>query len=163
MITKDLVPPVPTYPSNLLAPHDLQQATALYNGMIHLLAPFHIRGAIWYQGESNMGEGMRYAEHMKALLAGWRKLWGEGDFPFYFVQIAPYNYGGNPEAEAELWEAQTVAANTISNAGMAVINDVGNLKDIHPTNKQDVGHRLAFAGSGQNLRTKRPGLFRPHF
>jgi len=76
-------------------------------------------------------------------VTGWRTVWNEGDFPFYFVQIAPFNYGGNPETEAELWEAQTVAAQTIPNAGMAVVNDIGNLKDIHPTNKQDVGHRLA--------------------
>jgi len=76
-------------------------------------------------------------------VTGWRKLWGEGDFPFYFVQIAPYNYGNNPETEAEIWEAQTAAANTIPNTGMAVVNDIGNLKDIHPTNKQDVGHRFA--------------------
>jgi sialate O-acetylesterase len=143
MVTKEVVPEVPAYPSDLLAPHDLQQATALYNGMIHPLEPFALRGAIWYQGEANMGEGMKYAERMKALVIGWRTVWNEGDFPFYFVQIAPYNYGGNPETEAELWEAQTVAAGTIPNAGMAVVNDIGNLKDIHPTNKQDVGHRLA--------------------
>jgi sialate O-acetylesterase len=143
MTAKGLVPPMPTYPDDLRAPHDLQQATALFNGMIHPLAPFPIRGAIWYQGESNMGEGMRYADHMRALLAGWRTLWGEGDFPFYFVQIAPYNYGGNPATEAELWEAQTVAADTIPNAGMVVVNDIGNLQNIHPTDKQDVGHRLA--------------------
>ena len=64
-------------------------------------------------------------------------------FPFYFVQIAPYNYGDNPQILARLWEAQTTAANTIPNAGMAVVNDIGNLRDIHPKNKQDVGHRLA--------------------
>ena len=73
--------------------------TALYNGMIHPLCPFALRGAIWYQGESNSGEGMLYADRMKALIAGWRQLWGEGDFPFYFVQIAPYNYGGDPEID----------------------------------------------------------------
>jgi sialate O-acetylesterase len=143
LVAKELVPAVPTYPSDLLPPHDVQNPTALYNGMIHPLIPFALRGAIWYQGESNMGEGMWYAERMKALVAGWRDLWGEGDFPFYFVQIAPFKYGGNPEREAELWEAQTVAADTIPNAGMAVVNDIGNLKDIHPTDKQDVGHRLA--------------------
>jgi sialate O-acetylesterase len=143
MTAKEIVPPVPAYPDILLAPHDVQQATALYNGMIYPLEPFAMRGAIWYQGEANMGEGMRYAERMKALVTGWRTVWAEGDFPFCFVQIAPYNYGGNPETEAELWEAQTVAAGTITNAGMAVVNDIGNLKDIHPTNKQDVGHRLA--------------------
>ncbi|HZI31608.1 MAG TPA: sialate O-acetylesterase, partial [Candidatus Binatia bacterium] len=77
---KNLVPPVPTYPDELLAPHDVQQATALYNGMIHPLVPFPMRGAIWYQGEANESEGMLYAERMKALVAGWRTLWNEGDF-----------------------------------------------------------------------------------
>lgn len=143
MVVKDVVPPVPVYPSELLAPHDLQQATALYNAMIHPLESFALRGAIWYQGEANEGEGMLYAERMKALVNGWRTVWNEGDFPFYFVQIAPFNYGDNPEKLAELWEAQTVAAGAIPNTGMAVVNDIGNLKDIHPTNKQDVGHRLA--------------------
>jgi sialate O-acetylesterase len=143
MATKAVVPPVPAYPDDLLPPHDLQNATALYNAMIHPLEPFAFRGAIWYQGEANMGEGMKYADRMKALVTGWRQVWNEGNFPFYFVQIAPYNYGGNPETEAELWEAQATAAQTIPNAGMAVVNDIGNLGDIHPTDKQDVGHRLA--------------------
>jgi sialate O-acetylesterase len=138
-----LVPPMPGYPPELLAPHDLQNPTALYNGMIHPLCPCAFRGAIWYQGEANLGEGMYYTERMKALVGGWRELWHEGDFPFYFVQIAPYNYGGNPEREAEFWEGQAAAAQSISNAGMAVINDIGNLADIHPKDKQDVGHRLA--------------------
>jgi sialate O-acetylesterase len=143
MAAKEVVPPVPSFPDDLLTPHDLQNATALYNGMIHPLEPFALRGVIWYQGEANMGEGMRYTERMKALVTGWRTVWNEGDFPFYFVQIAPYNYGGNPQSEAELWQAQATAAETIPNAGMAVVNDIGNLSDIHPTNKQDVGHRLA--------------------
>jgi sialate O-acetylesterase len=138
-----VVPPMPVFPKELLPPHDLQNATALYNGIIHPLCPFALRGAIWYQGESNLGDGMRYAERMKALISGWRELWHEGDFPFYFVQIAPYNYGGNPETEAEFWEAQQTAAQSIPNTGMAVINDIGDLKDIHPKNKHDVGYRLA--------------------
>jgi sialate O-acetylesterase len=137
-----LVPAMPAYPQELLPAHDVQNATALYNGMIHPLVPFALRGAIWYQGEANMGEGMRYAERMKALIEGWRQVWGQGDMAFYFAQIAPYNYGGNPETEPELWEAQA-AAQKIPNTGMAVINDIGNLKDIHPKDKQDVGHRLA--------------------
>lgn len=141
--TNGLVPPVPSYPDELRAPHELQQATALYNGMIHPLIPFSIRGAIWYQGESNESEGMLYAERMKALIAGWRELWNEGDFPFYFVQIAPFKYGDNLVKEAELWEAQATAANVIPNTGMAVVNDIGNLSDIHPKDKKDVGHRLA--------------------
>jgi len=121
----------------------VQHATALYNGMIHPLVPYALRGAIWYQGESNLGDGPLYTERMKALIAGWRQLWGLGDFSFYFVQIAPYNYGGNPEKEAVLWEAQAVASQVMPNTGMAVINDIGDLKDIHPTNKQEVGRRLA--------------------
>jgi sialate O-acetylesterase len=137
-----LVPTMPTYPAELQPPHDVQNATALYNGMIHPVQPFALRGAIWYQGESNSGEGMLYAEHMKALIGGWRQLWGEGDFPFYYVQIAPYNYGGNPEVIGEFWEAQT-AAQAVPNTGMAVISDIGDLKDIHPKNKQEVGRRLA--------------------
>ncbi len=139
---RELVPTMPTFPTELLPPHDVQDATALFNGMIQPLIPFAMRGVIWYQGESNDGDGMVYADRMKALLNGWRQLWGEGDFPFYFVQIAPFNYGGNPETTAELWEAQT-AAQAIPNTGMVVVNDIGNLKDIHPTDKQDVGHRLA--------------------
>jgi sialate O-acetylesterase len=140
---KTLVPTMPAYPAELLAPHELQQATALFNGMIHPLIPFAMRGALWYQGESNLGEGMLYAEKMKALVSGWRQLWGEGDFPFYFVQIAPFNYGGDAERMGDFWQAQAAAAQAIPNCGMAVINDIGDLKDIHPTNKQEVGRRLA--------------------
>ncbi len=138
-----LVPAMPVYPQQLLPPHDLQNPTALFNGMICPVHPFGLRGSIWYQGEANNGEGMLYAEKMKALVVGWRQFWGEGDFPFYFVQIAPFNYGGKPENLAELWEAQTAAARDIPSAGMAVINDIGNLQNIHPTNKQEVGRRLA--------------------
>ena len=138
-----LVPKLPEYPAELLPPHDLQNATALFNGMIHPLCPYSLRGAIWYQGESNSGEGRLYTERMKALVGGWRNIWGEGQFPFFFVQIAPYNYGGNGERIGEFWEAQALAAEQIPNAGMAVINDIGNLKDIHPKNKQEVGRRLA--------------------
>jgi sialate O-acetylesterase len=142
LTNQKLVPAMPTYPAELLPPHDVQNPTALYNGMIHPLHPFPIRGAIWYQGDSNMGEGMGYTEKMKALIGGWRQMWSEGDFPFYFVQIAPYDYGGNPERVGEFWEGQA-AAQEIPNTGMAVINDIGNLKDIHPANKQEVGRRLA--------------------
>jgi len=138
-----LVPPMPVYPAELLPPGNLQHATALYNGMIHPLAPFGIRGAIWYQGESNLDDGARYADRMKALVAGWRKVWGQGEFPFFFVQIAPYNYGGEAERMGPFWEAQARAAAEIPNAGLAVINDIGDLKDIHPANKHDVAHRLA--------------------
>jgi sialate O-acetylesterase len=133
---------MPTFPPELLPPHDVQNATALYNGMICPLCPLAIRGAIWYQGESNLAEGKLYTERMKALIGGWRKLWGLGDFPFYFVQVAPWNYGIKPQTEPEFWMAQT-AAQSIPNTGMVVTNDIGNLADIHPKNKQEVGRRLA--------------------
>lgn len=141
-LDRALVPPMPTYPAELLPPRDVQHATALYNGMVHPLCPFALRGAIWYQGESNLAEGMLYFERMKALITGWRKIWATGDLSFYFAQIAPFNYGGKPERLAELWEAQATAASTVPNTGMAVINDIGDLKDIHPANKQEVGRRL---------------------
>ncbi len=70
-----------------------QTPTYLYNGMMHPLVPFAIRGAIWYQGESNLNDGMLYFEKMKALIQGWRSVWNEGDFPFYYVQLAPFHYG----------------------------------------------------------------------
>ena len=126
-------------------PLDHNQApTALYNGMVHALVPFAIRGAIWYQGESNRGEGMLYYQKMKALIGGWRKVWDQGEFPFLFVQLAPWRYPGDaPEALPEIWEAQLAAVRAIPNTGMAVTTDIGNLADIHPKNKQDVGLRLA--------------------
>ncbi len=138
-----LVPPMPAFPEELLPPGNLQQSTALFNGMIRPLCPFPLRGAIWYQGESNASEGKLYTERMKALILGWRQIWNTGEFPFYYVQIAPFTYGGmQPQTIGEFWEAQA-DAQEIPNTGMAVINDIGNLKDIHPSNKQEVGRRLA--------------------
>ena len=118
--------------------------TGLYNGMVHSLVPFAMRGAIWYQGESNLRDGMLYHEKMKALINGWRAVWNQGDFPFYFVQLAPFTYGGgaSPYFLPEIWEAQT-ATLALANTGMAVTTDIGNLRDIHPRNKQEVGRRLA--------------------
>jgi sialate O-acetylesterase len=118
------------------------QPTGLYNGMVHPLIPFAIRGAIWYQGESNREDGSAYAAKMRALIAGWRTIWDQGDFPFYYVQLAPFRYGGDPYLLPQIWEAQADVL-SVPNTGMAVINDIGNLSDIHPRNKQDVGRRLA--------------------
>ena len=119
-----------------------QSPLALYNGMIAPLVPYGIRGALWYQGESNNGEAMLYFEKKKALIAGWRSIWNKPDLPFYFVQLAPFRYGGDPKNLAGIWEAQT-ATLSIPNTGMAVTVDISNLTDIHPKNKQDVGKRLA--------------------
>ena len=136
-------PPSPAFPDTLQPYRSHQDPTMLYNGMIHALVGFPIRGAIWYQGESNRADGMLYFEKKKALISGWRELWGQGHFPFYFVQIAPYQYGQEDPAElARFWEAQS-AVQQIPATGMVVTNDIADLKDIHPVNKQDVGLRLA--------------------
>jgi sialate O-acetylesterase len=136
-------PSPPAWPKHPL--DDSGKPTGLYNAMIHPLVPFAIRGAIWYQGEANLSEGMLYCEKMKALIGGWRKVWGQGDFPFYYVQLAPYRYRWGPPSPyklPELWKAQT-AALAIPNTGMAVTVDISSLDDIHPKNKQEVGRRLA--------------------
>jgi len=124
--------------------NDQQQPTMLYNAMIHPFVPFAIKGAIWYQGESNMGEGMLYAEKMKALIQGWRKVFDNPDLGFYYVQLAPYFYGDQPTRLPEFWEAQSSVEKAVSKTGQAVINDlVDNIRDIHPQRKQQVGERLA--------------------
>ena len=126
--------------------------SVLYNAMISPLVGFGIRGALWYQGESNcLGQDDEsYSDKMTALVGGWRKLWCEGDFPFYFVQIAPFKYTGtrprrsSPEVLPVFWTVQSRAARQIRNAGMAVTTDlVDDIDNIHPRDKQDVGHRLA--------------------
>ena len=127
---------------NLVKDINHQTPLALYNGMVHPLVPFAIRGVLWYQGESNNGEGMLYYEKMKALIAGWRSVWKNPKMPFYFVQLAPYNYGGDDTRLAGIWEAQAETLE-LPNTGMAVTTDIGNVKDIHPRNKQEVGRRLA--------------------
>jgi sialate O-acetylesterase len=146
-INLPLQPEIPLHPQ-----HDPQAPTVLYNAMIHPLIPFAIRGAIWYQGESNRNDGLIYTKKMEALISGWREVWNVGDFPFYYVQLAPYDYSYTPEEEGSgvpdhlrlplIWEAQLNALK-IPNTGMAVITDIGNLYDIHPRNKKDVGCRLS--------------------
>jgi sialate O-acetylesterase len=117
-------------------------AGALYNSMIAPILPYGIAGAIWYQGESNCGNYPIYSLLMKTLIESWRADFKK-DFPFYFVQIAPYTYGPNGKAEY-LREQQEQASKTIPKTGMVVISDlVDNIKDIHPKNKFDVGKRLA--------------------
>ena len=139
--------PVPAAPG--AAPgHPLNnnyQHTGLYNGMIHPIVPFGIRGFLWYQGESNNGQGMHYFQLKKGLIEGWRSVWnqeGNRDFPFLFAQLAPFNYGGDPTRLCGIWEAQT-ATLSVKNTGMAVLTDITTINDIHPPNKQDVGKRLS--------------------
>jgi len=117
----------------------------LFNGMIAPLLPFAIRGVIWYQGESNADRAAQYRDLFQVLICNWRRAWGQGDFPFYFVQLANYMARQEQPTEsqwAELREAQTLAL-ALPNTGMAVAIDIGEAEDIHPRNKMDVGLRLA--------------------
>lgn len=139
-----LIAPPPVFPGQLAPYTNHQQPTVLYNAMIHPFVPLALRGAIWYQGESNMSEGMVYAEKMKALIQGWRTVFNNPDLGFYYVQLAPFVYGGDSTRLAFLWEAQAAVEKSLPKTGMAVINDlVTNIKDIHPPRKKPVGQRLA--------------------
>ena len=134
----------PNFPDQLIPYANQQQPTVLYNAMIHPFVPFALKGAIWYQGESNMGEGMLYAEKMKALIQGWREVFNNPDLGFYYVQLAPFIYGDQPTLLPALWEAQSSVEKALPKTGQAVINDlVDDLRDIHPVRKQPVGERLA--------------------
>ncbi|MDZ7374368.1 MAG: hypothetical protein ONB23_10415 [candidate division KSB1 bacterium] len=113
----------------------------LYNGMIHPLVGYGIRGVIWYQGESNVGRAEQYARLFPAMIRDWRSRWGLGNFPFYFVQIAPYNYGNG--LSPFLREAQLLTYRRVENTGIVVTTDISDPSTIHPANKQEVGRRLA--------------------
>jgi sialate O-acetylesterase len=114
--------------------------TVLWNGMIAPLLPYAIRGTVWYQGESNVRRERQYRTLFPALIADWRTAWGEGDFPFLFVQIAPHR-----DMTPELREAQLLSWQRTPNAAMVVTTDAGDANDIHPAHKQPVGARLALA------------------
>jgi sialate O-acetylesterase len=114
--------------------------TVLYNGMIAPLLPYAMRGVIWYQGEANVGRERQYRTLFPAMIADWRQQWGRGDFPFLFVQIAPYS-----TMSPEIREAQLLSWKSTKNTAMAVTLDCGDAEDIHPANKQPVGARLALA------------------
>jgi len=122
---------------------DQHNATVLFNGMIQPVIPFALRGVIWYQGESivdaNKGGIALYPQVQAALIRNWRKLWGEGDFPFYIVQLAGQEAASNSPL---VREAQATVLD-LPNTGMAVASDIGEAKNVHPKNKQDVGDRLA--------------------
>ena len=113
--------------------------TSLYNGMIHPLIPYTIKGAIWYQGESNVGFEDEYRIVFKNMINGWRSKWRH-EFPFYFVQIAPFNY--NNGLSPALRDAQRKVT-TLANTGMVVTLDIGDPENIHPAKKNEVGKRLS--------------------
>jgi len=133
-------PAQPPSPPILSVGHNAE--LGLYQAMIHPLQPYGLRGFIWYQGESNRGDGLSYRWKMEALIKGWRSVFQNDKAPFLFVQLAPFDYGNNDSQLPEIWAAQSETLE-IPHTGMAIINDIGNPKDIHPTNKSAVGHRLA--------------------
>ncbi|RKX47366.1 MAG: sialate O-acetylesterase [Verrucomicrobia bacterium] len=134
---------------------DFERTGRLYNGMIAPLIPFTIKGAIWYQGESNGGRGHQYQRLFPAMITSWREEWNQGDFPFYFVQLAnfiehkpteevKYEKPAMPQPHgwAELRNAQLLTL-SVTNTGMAVTIDIGEANNIHPANKIDIGKRLS--------------------
>ena len=134
----------PSFPDRIKPYTNHQDPTMLYNGMVAPLVPFAIKGSIWYQGESNRFDGMLYLHKTRALIDGWRSVWSIPDLPYYYVQIAPFQYGNEPrDILPKFWLAQAEIEKQIPNTGMVVVSDIGNLTDIHPRNKQDAGRRLA--------------------
>jgi sialate O-acetylesterase len=118
----------------------------LYHARVEPILPYAIRGCIWYQGESNAGRAYQYREMFPLMIKSWREDWKQGDFPFYWVQLADFKDEQPAPGDsdwAELREAQTMTLDKLPNTGQAVIIDVGEGADIHPRNKLDVGRRLA--------------------
>ncbi len=128
-----------------MRPGDPNQVTVLYNAMIAPLEKFPIKGVIWYQGESNVGRAQQYRTLLPTMIQDWRTRWNEGNFPFYIVQIAPWQAvkpQPSQSAWAELQEAQAITARTVPNSGLATCIDIGDPTNIHPKDKSDVGKRL---------------------
>lgn len=140
------------------SPSNPNKTTLLYNAMIHPLLPYSIRGAIWYQGEANAGRAYQYRELFPLMIKDWRKQWKNGDFPFYFVQLANFKEKKEQPAEsdwAELREAQLMTL-SLPNTGMASAIDIGDAKDIHPKNKQEVARRLSLIARAKVYGEKIP-------
>ena len=150
--------PVPDRPSGPAGPDSPHRPANLFNGMIAPLLPYAIQGAIWYQGESNASRAYQYRTLFAAMIEDWRQAWQQGPFGFYFVQLANFTDRLPDPGDsdwAELREAQTMAL-SLKNTGMAVIIDIGEAKNIHPKNKQDVGKRLALAALAKSYRKRIP-------
>jgi sialate O-acetylesterase len=126
--------------------------TVLFNGMLNPVIGYTIKGVIWYQGETNYINAEQYTKLLSTMVGEWRRLWDQGSFPFYYAQIAPFDYSVFHTTDdyeekynsAYLREAQLKAMNSIPNSGMAVLLDIGEKDNIHPMNKEAGGHRLAY-------------------
>lgn len=132
----------------------------LFNGMIAPLSSYRFAGVLWYQGEANVGRGWQYARLFPTLIANWRSRLADGqDLPFLFVQLAPFHYQGHaPEALPELWQAQLETFRSVPRTGMAVTTDIGDLADIHPGNKVEVGRRLALWALSNHFGAEDPAV-----
>jgi sialate O-acetylesterase len=133
-----------------------KRPSTLYNGMLFPLIPYAIKGVIWYQGEGNESNPKLYDKLFPAMITNWRNDWGQGDFPFLFVQLAGFKKLQTEPSEegwARLREAQTKALK-LPNTGMITAVDIGDEKDVHPKNKQDVGYRLAQCALGKVYKRK---------
>jgi sialate O-acetylesterase len=149
-------------------PSPYSTPSCLYNAMIHPLVPFNFKGAIWYQGESNVGRAEQYKRLFPTMIKDWRTQWN-ADFPFYFVQIAPFKYNSSEDSSLdESQELRDAQRHTLSleKTGMVVTMDIGDNTNIHPSNKQDVGKRLAGLALandyGKNITASGP-LYKRHF
>ena len=145
-------------------------ATTLYNGMLHPFIGFTIKGCIWYQGETNYDRPDQYEKLFPAMVKEWREEFGQGDFPFYFAQIAPYNYAQLPNAgqggkynSAYLRDAQRKAVAKIPNSGMVVLLDIGEENSIHPANKEVGGKRFAYLALAKTYGHKGFAFTSPSF
>jgi len=145
-----------------------QIPTALFNSMINPLIPYTIKGVLWYQGESNRNEPEKYKEFFPAMVKDWKNRWEIGDFPFYYVQIAPYMYGNNKafqtvDNSAFMREAQLQCLDLIPNSGIAITMDVGDDYSIHPPKKKEVADRLLFNALNQTYGYKSVDYAAPIF
>ena len=147
-----------------------QTPTTLYNGMIHPLVGFTIKGCIWYQGESNKNAPDLYEKLFPAMVKQWRTEWGQGDFPFYYAQIAPYDYNQTPPTSfnaransAYVRDAQRKSLGSIPNSAMAVLMDIGEQKSIHPMRKKEGGERLALLALSNTYGFKGFGYTSPSY
>ncbi|UGU18202.1 sialate O-acetylesterase [Sinomicrobium kalidii] len=141
--------PANTRPEKPKPPQYSKAPSLIYNAMVYPLLNYTVRGVVWYQGESNAERAHQYRKLFPAMIKNWRNDWKQGDFPFYFVQIAPHR-GQNPEIR----EAQLLSMKSVPNTGMVVLTDAGNAQNIHPLNKQVVGKRLALWARAQTYGEK---------
>ena len=132
--------------------------SVLFNGMVSPVLPYQIKGAIWYQGEANVGRADQYEKIFPAMIENWREAWGIKDFPFYFVQIAPYVYAGVDSTESVFLREAQGSALKLGKTGMAVTLDIATVMNIHPPFKKEVGERLASLALNNDYGIKSPGI-----